>query len=648
MVEADQKGKILVGWWLLAGYGLLLTAWLYGSALSLPFFFDDFVHLPYVQSHTLAQIWGETAVLAYYRPLNFTLWRIAYLLQGGFHAPTHHALNLALFWLNGWLVGWLADHLWREKGTAVAWPRIFLSATLYWFYPFGYQAVPWPGSLSHLLVLAFILASVTTYWQGRNQPIQQRGWFALSLLCAIGALFTHENGVLVAPLIASLEWTTSPAGQRWGNGIRRGLVWALPLLIWFPLWRTSQKVGSGSLLNGFEALVQNSTYFGQGMAYPLTHWGNTLKEAWGWSDLHVVWLLAGVALLGMVVIHGRSRHSRSLFVAAWVGLAVLPAIATLKFEYVINGPRLLTVASAGLAWGWAELFWQMGQLRPTAVWRSLTIVALLALLWQNSQFIHSRMVLHQRLGQAFAHAIEATQAANADGATAVLINFPSWFATAPTYALGHEGVLFWPDYVPPETLVSVNTGQTNARLMPVRLDELRPELGDYYGVHGPYPDWAALRQTPSRFFLTHYENEVTLQEVGTLGLPLPTTPPLATFGAEDIRLVTAVTTQEGDHLTLQLGWDIETPLPDVTVFVHVVDEAGQLVAQADGDLLGNSYPFALAPAHSFVVDVREMAVNGRIQLGLYNRLTGERLAAFGNNGTPLPDNSLSLNQATQP
>ena len=65
-------------WSLFIAWCGLLTFLLYGSSLSLPFFFDDFVHYPFVEANGVADIWLTTDELAYYRPLNFTLWRLTF------------------------------------------------------------------------------------------------------------------------------------------------------------------------------------------------------------------------------------------------------------------------------------------------------------------------------------------------------------------------------------------------------------------------------------------------------------------------------------------------------------------------------------------------------------------------------------------
>jgi hypothetical protein len=87
-------------------------------------------------------------------------------------------------------------------------------------------------------------------------------------------------------------------------------------------------------------------------------------------------------------------------------------------------------------------------------------------------------------------------------------------------------------------------------------------------------------------------------------------------------------------------------LNDSTVFVHLLDRNGQLIGQADGDPLGGSFPFELWPNDGPIMDTRLIAVEGAaasgVLVGLYERGSGERLAAFGADGELLQDNAVPV------
>ncbi|MBE2199401.1 MAG: hypothetical protein IAE79_12380 [Anaerolinea sp.] len=640
---------------LLALWCTAVTLILYGASLTLPFFFDDLVQLPYAQAHSYAELWTR-AQLAYYRPLNFHLWKLFYDIFDAHNRLVNHGLNLLLHAANGWLVGWLAWKLWSGRQPARH-LRPFLSATLFLFFPFSYQGVPWVGALNHVLAIFLILLSLASYVLWRQNG--RRRWLLTGLLMALLAPFAHENGILTGPLLALILCTGGDWRSRQGETppteaapkpfasfapLRFPLLWTLPGLAWLVIWRlVPQAESAGLFWNGWEGIWQSSVYFSQGVAYPLAWAGKWVQARLAVSDMTAVSLLTSLALL--ITLPLQSRNRRAALPWAWIVLTLLPAILFLRFDYVINGPRLLLLASVGIAWLWADVFVTIAQKRW---WRQVLAVLLVAaLLWQNGRFIHTQMQYHRILGRAFDEAIAVTTAANASGETAVLLNFPSWLAPTATYAIGHEGVLFWPDYVPHRELTTVHTGQP-ADLVFARVDAIRPQMPYFYGVTGSTPDWQALRGQPTAVFVTTYtETAVTLHPAGQLGHPASPGAPLATFIHNDQPALILLSATHAPRPTpdLVLTWQLTAPLPTHTVFIHLLDANGQLIAQADGDPLAGSYPFAIWQPGEVVLDARRATAVGAVQVlvGVYDWTTGERLTAvvpgtavhFADNAVPI-------------
>ncbi len=101
--------------------------------------------------------------------------------------------------------------------------------------------------------------------------------------------------------------------------------------------------------------------------------------------------------------------------------------------------------------------------------------------------------------------------------------------------------------------------------------------------------------------------------------------------AGQICLTATAVSQSSNSVQTQLSWQVrETIDPNVTVFVHVMDETGQLVAQNDGDPGLGLVTFAdLAGTDETVLETRLIpttTANNTVHIGLYNRLTGERLS----------------------
>lgn len=92
----------------------------------------------------------------------------------------------------------------------------------------------------------------------------------------------------------------------------------------------------------------------------------------------------------------------------------------------------------------------------------------------------------------------------------------------------------------------------------------------------------------------------------------------------------------GDSFVLTVWWEAAGPLDgDYNLFAHLVDEAGEIVAQADGPPLGGSYPTYLWGAET-IVDRRPFSVpediapgSLSIRIGFYRLDNGARLARSG-------------------
>ena len=106
---------------------------------------------------------------------------------------------------------------------------------------------------------------------------------------------------------------------------------------------------------------------------------------------------------------------------------------------------------------------------------------------------------------------------------------------------------------------------------------------------------------------------------------------------------------------LTLFWQANAPLSErYTVFAHVLDEEGQLVAQQDGEPVGGSRPTSTWSQDEVIVDrigilVPESVARGEYQVvvGMYRPDTGERLPVMDEGGIstgspPGGDDSITL------
>jgi len=106
----------------------------------------------------------------------------------------------------------------------------------------------------------------------------------------------------------------------------------------------------------------------------------------------------------------------------------------------------------------------------------------------------------------------------------------------------------------------------------------------------------------------------------------------------------------GDVLNFTLHWQAQARLrQDYTVFVHIINEAGEIVAQQDIMPGNGRYRTSLWFIDETIQDQHQIPLPAdlppgsyRIGLGLYHWATGERLAAFTENGQEVQDGRLIL------
>lgn len=628
----------------LIGWIIVLVVLIYGRSLTLPFMADDFFHLPFVDSHTVPQMWQMADGLYYFRPLSFTLWKLMEPIFGYHNSVAQHALNLALHVSNALLVAWLAGRWWSRQPRA-GWRR-FIAGTLYALFPFSYEAVPWVGSLVHPLVTCTILVSVATYAQFRSTG--QRRWAAVSVLFTFLSPFAHENGVLVVPLLGLIELTTPDRSESIWRSARRLLVWLAPLIAWFVIWRTVSAIRGANAMefNSLVSIGRNLLYFAQGAAYPVTWAGGWVRDTLALNAFLTAGLLSGLGLALAAGIQWRSRSDRrSLLPWLWIGLTSLPALFFLGYNYLSAAPRTLMLSSAGMAWLWADVFTRIVDRARTAPARLVVAAVLIGLLGQNILFIQEQLRYFQLAGTLIQQTVAATVAANDRGQAATFINLPVWLAAQKVqYAIGQEGVVLAPAPDKLDTLVTVHTGRP-AKMNALRIEAIRSNTPYYAGLLKVPSDWGGLATSGGQVFVTRYSTEtIRLEPAGVLGVTSTVTAPLAHFGQSlALHAASAMTTPDG--VQVDLTWQVTQPLTDsVTVFVHVLDANGQLIAQADGDPIAGTWPFDQWPINLVMRDIRVVNVTGAVavRVGIYSRTTGERLNATAPDNTPLADNAATL------
>jgi hypothetical protein len=104
------------------------------------------------------------------------------------------------------------------------------------------------------------------------------------------------------------------------------------------------------------------------------------------------------------------------------------------------------------------------------------------------------------------------------------------------------------------------------------------------------------------------------------------------FG-DEIELRGYALTREGENLRVQLFWcALKTPREDYTVFAHLVDAQGKLVAQQDNEPQRGAYPTSFWDTGEMVGDEYVLPTprgEEHLEVGLYRARAGTRLSASG-------------------
>jgi hypothetical protein len=111
----------------------------------------------------------------------------------------------------------------------------------------------------------------------------------------------------------------------------------------------------------------------------------------------------------------------------------------------------------------------------------------------------------------------------------------------------------------------------------------------------------------------------------------------------EIRLVAFAFRPVSSEPGLSLYWQTSAPLDaDYTAFVHSLSAEGDLIGQADSPPVSNHYPTTAWRPGEIVQDIRPVPPGDRYLVGLYDPVSGVRLFAFAADGTPLPDDAVTL------
>ncbi len=611
---------------------VVISLTVYWRVLTFSYFLDDAFDLTRTEQTSFwALLSRPLPGYSYYRPIPFMIWKAVYQLTGRYDAPLLHLIPLVAHALSGWLLFML---LWRL--TRSSWS--LLPMILFLLYPFSYQDLEILGTLVHTLVTVEILAVLLLWYDGRllRSPVR----LACAALLSGVALWTHEYGVVILPLLVGFEALLWWRSRR----ISRPTLWLLPaaafeaLYVW--LWFTMDKPGADHRTTS--DAVHNVGMWLEGFAYPVTRQIGWLTNLFGGDPLRMVLPLGAAGVIGAVAIYGmRRRVWTPLITIAIGGMVFIPAVIGLTYEYVQNSPRLLYVVAPASAVFWGMLPSLRFERRWLAwVWRGATLILAAVVLMQSLLFIQRRMTMLE-YGTQIADGIIREGKAYPSGKL-LFVNVPSWFAPkTQEFPRGHLGIQIEPDYINLSTLIYAGSGLH----VPTDSVSLAPDVSGWrydFQPHGQPVDHnaidAKLRDGFTLVVVDLYHDALAVREPGSLTPNQPDPENAQARFGDGLEFLDSTITRDGDLVTIDSRWYVRSALNgDYQLWTQLRDANGNVVAERkDYALRGMSPPRLWQPGDliedRLVLDLSQVSNSGDLsaRLGLVSTADGSMLPVTGN------------------
>lgn len=587
--------------WALASVLILSVVVLvtYTPALKLGFYGDDYAFLEVAGRSSLSQYlsfyFDPRVQTGWYRPMQGMLFGIEYALFGG-NPLGYHLMNVLVHLGNCLLLSAIA---WRvSKRGRVA----FVAALLYAGLPLYSVAVFWPGDVDFLLTFFYLLSLF--FWVLHLQEGQR--WFGVAAFTFfLLALLTKEFGVTLPVMLFLADRLLLRERISRAALLRRYASFLVVWLIYLPMEYLIQSRSVLTNLYGYGVgshVLANFVGYLAALAFP-----------WGLPDpANYVWLVIAAVLFGYVLLAKKS--GALLFLALGGGLTFLPVIS---FPWFFTRYLYLSVmVSAILGALLFDLGWQRLACRA---WFAPSAGAALALI-----------IFGNGLG------VADSAAAFAELARQTRVPFRDIAQRHRTF--------------PEDTyLYFINPSSPTAELSGMFF--LRYGHGISVASNVSDGRRANLRDHKTAYVIYFDEQRRTREVLVDNSLVVETRPPLPTDFTEPIRLVghelASAKVKRGEAIVLILYWQATGKIDrNYTVFLYLVDAAtGKILVGYDQDPRKGNAPTSSWKPGVRVVDARVLPLpedtppgsNYRLEIGLYDPLTMQRLSPVDGRGQPVGD-----------
>jgi hypothetical protein len=646
--NASSYNKLLVVVIILSSAGLATL--LYWPTLDLPLLYDDLLHIRISGDLDFGSVWLPTDASGFYRPLSFLPLIIIERIFDSYPPLLLHGLNVAQHALNAALLSWLTWRLWNR------WHWTLASGLIFALYPFSYQAVTVFGHNVHPVATGLMLLALHTYLSAiRSEGAGRAAWWVLTGLIFILGVFNHESIVLFGAFAALVHFNERgwPAIKFRGQSAVYRQPWVIFLAAGFiymvvfqflPLTRTPVATFAAA------EVQSKALYILQSAAYPLAWFHRFLSDDFNSSI--VLFGFALMLLLSYWASKDQANRMPLLLGWGWWVLATLLVALPLPAGYLLHGPRLLYLASAGAALIWPVLLEPLYKQKPYGRllwWGILAFIALTSWI-----FVRGRLNSYALLTRPVAVVEDVMQDRPVDEAI-LLVNFPQWLSsTQNTYPIGVEFVAMLGDYLFVEELMAHNLG-VDRPVQSIKVPDLLTSYDYNYAIHdrdqlsAVQGDWAL---DGSHIFITTYtEDGPETEYKGAIKPPSASIPPLAQIGPYELVQADASATDCSGKIQLTTTWRPSTPdqnniLPTTSIFAQLLDQEGKLIAQADGPPLGLRPDLLDIPSNWQIIDRRIMSTSevpaGQVLLGVYDYDSGQRYPVADANQLLVSDNAIHI------
>jgi len=586
-------------WMLLGAFVVAIVTFIaYFPSLRIGFWMDDYIAIDFAGRLSgldyLVKYFDPRVQRLWYRPMIGMQWKIEYLLFGG-EPLGYHVVQVALHLANGWLLYLLVARVTRR-------PRVGLVAALiYATLPLSSMSVYWTSVHDPLAGVFYLL---TIIWWLDYVRSGERVKFALTFVTFLGALLTKEVSVTLPMLLFLADRLLVNQPARLVELVKRYAIFAIPLAVyaWFEWIVTTRS----------EFTQQIGYRIGEGTLYVLAKFLAFLAFPWEWDER--LNYIALIIFSGLLIFFALMRDRRLWFLGA---AAVLPTLIAAPIPPHLFNPRYLYLPLMASAVGYGLLL-ELA-LKVVQRWRWSVIARIV---------LACIVVLVVSIGSATI----AERTVNFGGfIRQIRMSFRPIYQRYPT--LPNDTFLYFID-LPLQTL-------DISGLMFLR-----------YGAHVTVggvdrSGWNGLRNHHTAFVWYLDETGQFKEQAVARAVHAQITPALPVHFGDAIALdaleVVADRIEQGEAVVMLVRWKTLAPMhQDYTVFAHLINENGEMVAGNDSQPRKGLSPTTTWRVGSVLVDgvvipAPSQAGQYRVEIGWYHPKTMERLPLVGADGQLVGD-----------